>query len=395
MNLLESFRIAIEGIWANKMRSGLTMLGIVIGITSVIAVNTLGEGGQQAIVSEIEKFGAASFNVMVDWNTKEEHTNQDLTVEDTEILTKASPYIDKMVPLNYASAEIQGPKKTERTSINATGADFLAIQPNIKLVKGRFISKDDDLEKRAVVVLDSQTASSLFKNQNPIGQRVRMYNTSVVVIGVVQEDKFRFDMSQGGTAYIPIRFHQTFLDEPYVSSLLGKASSKETVDLAMQQAKNYLNRKHDHKNHYRVNSLQQEVAQFNQMTDTLTLVFSVIAGISLFVGGIGVMNIMLVSVTERTREIGIRKALGARRKDILIQFLIESVIVCLIGGAVGVVLGVGAAALIAQFANLPPFLAWDSVFLAFGFSSAIGIFFGLYPANKAAKLDPIEALRYE
>ncbi|HZG14395.1 MAG TPA: ABC transporter permease [Candidatus Bathyarchaeia archaeon] len=395
MNLLESFRIAIEGIWANKMRSGLTMLGIVIGITSVIAVNTLGQGGQQALVNEVEKFGATSFNVMVDWNSKEEFKNQDLTVEDTEILTKASPYIEKMVPLNYGSANIQGPKKTEATNIMATGADYLAIQSNIKLVKGRFITKDDDLEKRAVVVLDDQAATSLFKNQNPVGQRVRMYNTSVVVIGVVKEDKFRFDMSQSGTAYIPIRFDQTFQDEPYVSSLLGKASSKETVELAMQQTKNYLNRKHNHTDHYMVRSLQQELSQLNQMTDILTLVFSVIAGISLFVGGIGVMNIMLVSVTERTREIGIRKALGAQRKDILIQFLIESVIVCLIGGTVGVILGIGAAAIVTYFAGLPPFMAWDSVFLAFGFSSAIGIFFGLYPANKAAKLDPIEALRYE
>ncbi|MGC5328263.1 ABC transporter permease [Brevibacillus sp. SYSU BS000544] len=395
MNLLESFRIAIDGIWANKMRSGLTMLGIIIGITSVIAVNTLGEGGQQAIVKEIEKFGASSFNVIVDWNSKEEYKNQDLTIEDTEILTKASSFIEKMVPLNYGNADIQGPKKSERTHIIATGADYLDIQSNIRLVKGRFLSRDDDIEKRSVVVLDAQTAKALFKNQNPVGKRVRMYNTSVVVIGVVQEDKFRFDMSQSGTAYIPIRFHQTFMEEPYVSSFLGKASSKETVDQASQQTKNYLNRKHGHKDHYMVRSLQQEVSQFNQMTDMLTLVFSVIAGISLFVGGIGVMNIMLVSVTERTREIGIRKALGAQRRDILIQFLIESVIVCLIGGAVGVLLGIGLAAIIAKFANLPPFLAWDSVFLAFGFSSAIGIFFGLYPANKAAKLDPIEALRYE
>lgn len=395
MNLLESFRIAIDGIWANKMRSGLTMLGIIIGITSVIAVNTLGEGGQQAIVKEIEKFGASSFNVMVDWNSKEEYKNTDLTIEDTEILTKASPFIEKMVPLNYGSVDIQGTKKSERTNIVATGADYLDIQSNIRLVKGRFISRDDDIEKRSVVVLDAQTAKALFKNQNPVGKRVRMYNTSVVVIGVVQEDKFRFDMSQSGTAYIPIRFQQTFMEEPYVSSFLGKASSKETVDQATQQTKNYLNRKHGHKDHYMVRSLQQEVSQFNQMTDMLTLVFSVIAGISLFVGGIGVMNIMLVSVTERTREIGIRKALGAQRRDILIQFLIESVIVCLIGGAVGVLLGIGLAAIIAKFANLPPFLAWDSVFLAFGFSSAIGIFFGLYPANKAAKLDPIEALRYE
>lgn len=395
MNLLECFYTAIDGIWANKLRSSLTMLGIIIGITSVIAVNTLGAGGQQMIVKEMEKFGTTSFNVMVDYNTKEQVDNQDLTVEDAAVLAKASPAIDKMVPINYDRRSVQGVKDSKQVSIIATQADYLKIQGNLEMKKGRFITDADDQDQRAVIVLDEQAAKDLFPNRNPIGQRVRVFNSSVVVIGVIHEDKFSLDKGQTGTGYIPIRFHQSFMEEPYVSYLMGKASSKETIDQAMQQSKSYLNRKHGLKDAYYTSSLMQQVSQVNQMTDILTLIFSIIAGISLFVGGIGVMNIMLVSVTERTREIGIRKALGARRRDILIQFLIESVIVCLIGGTIGVILGLGAAALISLIADLPPFLAWDSVFLAFGFSSAIGIFFGLYPANKAAKLDPIEALRYE
>ncbi len=395
MNLAESFRTALEGIWSNKLRSSLTMLGIIIGITSVIAVTALGEGGQKAVVSEIEKFGQNSFNIYVDWDSKEQPSPEDLTVEDAEVLQKISPSIEAIVPFNFGSGSLKGPKKEEAVNLYATTADILKVQPTVKVVKGRFFSVADDKELRPVIVLEEELAKKLFGQMNPVGQRVRLKNTSVVVIGVYREDKFRFDQSQRLSAYIPIRFEQSFYEEPFVSSLQGKAVSKETVDQAMQHATQYLNRKHGHKNHYMARSMQQNIEEFNNLTGTLTLVFSVIAGISLFVGGIGVMNIMLVSVTERTREIGIRKALGARRKDILVQFLIESVIVCLIGGLIGVVLGLSAAALISHFAKLPPLLSWNSVFIAFGFSSAIGIFFGLYPANKAAKLDPIEALRYE
>ncbi|MDA5109100.1 ABC transporter permease [Brevibacillus thermoruber] len=395
MNIWESFRSALEGIWANKMRSGLTMLGIVIGITSVIAVTALGEGGQKAIVSEMEKFGQNSFNVFVDFDSKEEHAPDDLTVEDADVLSKISPNIEHIVPMNQTTAMLKGPKKEERVNLYATTADFPKVQPTVKVSRGRFFSAADDKELRAVVVLEEELAAKLFGRMNPLGQRVRMGSTSLVVIGTFKEDKFRFDMEQSYSAYVPIRFDQSRYEEPWVSYLIGKATDKESVNAAMQQSIQYLSRKHQKEGHYRAVSMQQQVSQFNQVTGTLTMVFSVIAGISLVVGGVGVMNIMLVSVTERTREIGIRKALGARRRDILVQFLIESVIVCLIGGLIGVLLGLGTAALISYFAKLPPLMSWHSVFIAFAFSSAIGIFFGLYPANKAAKLDPIDALRYE
>ncbi len=395
MNFLEALRTAIDGIWANKMRSGLTMLGIIIGITSVIAVNTLGEGGQKAITSEMEKFGQNSFNIYTDWESKEEHSNDDLTVEDAETLSRISPYIERLVPYNQSNSIVKGPKKEERVNVYSTTAHYLEIQPTVKISKGRFFSEADDKELRAVIVLEDELAKKLFGQMNPLGQRVRMGDNSLVVIGTYKEEKFRFDMSQTYGAYIPIRYDLSFQEEPFVSTLIGKAKDKESVEAAMKQATQYLSRKHQKENHYRSFSMQEQVNQFNQLTGTLTIIFSVIAGISLVVGGVGVMNIMLVSVTERTREIGIRKALGARRRDILMQFLIESLIVCLIGGLIGVLLGLGAAALVSYFAQLPPLLSWNSIFIAFGFSSAIGIFFGLYPANKAAKLDPIEALRYE
>ncbi|MGE5705006.1 MAG: ABC transporter permease [Clostridia bacterium] len=395
MNLWESLRIAVEGIWANKLRSGLTMLGIIIGITSVIAVTTLGQGGQQAVVKEIEKLGTNTFNVYVNWNSSEEKDDTDLTIEDAEFLAKTSPYIEHIIPYYSSQGSLRGPKKEVQGNLVSSNGDFLALNPNIEVVKGRFYTKDDVKESRTVIVLDTEMAKDLFGNQSPLGHRVVVNNSSLVVVGVVKEAKFRFDQSQINSAYLPITVHQELNNTRQVFSLTGKAKSKETLQQAMDQSVKYLNRVHEHKDHYMVRSLEQEVAQFNQLTGMLTLIFSVIAGISLLVGGIGVMNIMLVSVTERTREIGIRKALGAKRRNILMQFLIESVIVCLIGGVIGMLLGSGCAMIISHFAGLPPTISWESVAIAFGFSSAMGIFFGIYPANKAAKLDPIEALRYE
>lgn len=395
MNLLESLRTALEGVWANKLRSGLTMLGIIIGIAAVIAVMAIGQGGQKRIIGEIEKVGVNLFAVFVDHNSEEEFSERDLNVEDAKKLAELSPYIDKMVAESSTVATVKGPNDKKRASLRGTEFDSLAIQSNVEVTKGRFFNEAEDKEGRAVIVLDEELAAGLFGREDPIGKRVQINNSSAVVVGLAKESKFFLDSGQTKPAYVPIRFLMRAFDRVEVSYLQGKAVSKEEVGQAMEQAKRYLNRVHGHKNHYASESLDQVTEQVNKVTGILTLIISLIAGISLLVGGIGVMNIMLVSVTERTREIGIRKALGARRKDILIQFLIESVIICLIGGTIGTLLGIGGATLISYFAKMPPLISWSTVLVAFLFSSAIGIFFGLYPANKAAKLDPIEALRYE
>jgi putative ABC transport system permease protein len=204
-----------------------------------------------------------------------------------------------------------------------------------------------------------------------------------------------WNRQQDKSAYIPIVNLQIQYGLKIVDTVMVKAKSKETRQIAMDQASKYLNRKHNKEDYYRINSPESMISESNTFSKTLTTVFSSVAGISLLVGGIGVMNIMLVSATERTREIGIRKALGALRRDILLQFLIESLIVCLIGGTIGVLLGVGIAAIISLLVQLPPVVSWESIFTAFGFSCVIGIFFGIYPANKAARLNPIDALRYE
>lgn len=395
MSFWESIRLAFSGIWANKLRSGLTMLGIIIGIAAVITVMAIGETGQQLIITELESIGANLFSVRVDWNSEEEHTSRDLTIEDADHLVRLSPYIDKMVAITYAQDMVRGPDDQKNVFLTGTGSSFIDIRGNIEVVQGRFFTEIEDKEGRAVIVLEQELARELFGQINPLGQRVRIANTSAVVIGLVHEGKLQFDTSEQRHAFLPIRFLQRIYNNNYVSYLEGQAISKEVISQAMQQTVQYLNRKNNHTNHYRTDSLDQQMKEINQVTGIMRLVISSIAGISLIVGGIGVMNIMLVSVTERTREIGIRKALGARRKDILLQFLIESVIISLIGGGLGVVIGVGGAVLLALAWGAPPFISIKTILIAFIVSSAIGIFFGLYPANKAAKLDPIEALRYE
>ncbi|GIO03634.1 ABC transporter permease [Brevibacillus halotolerans] len=396
MNLIESFRIAIDGIWSNKLRSILTMLGIIIGIASVIAIMTMGKGGKSMMTSQFGNVTDAKFTAMVSWETEEAVKDDDLTIDDAVTLERINPYIKNVMAQIYGAGTIKDKKKDISAQIYGTTGNFLEVNSSYKIEKGRFYTRDDDKEQRDVVVLDKGLADKLFPQGNAVGNRIYMSDASFVVIGVLKNDMQGF---MGGgmqdLVYMPARTYLNHNEKATVNMFHIQAKSNATIQAGMDFTKQYLNRVHKHKDHYMVKNSADDLKEITKMLDMLTMVFSVIAGISLLVGGIGVMNIMLVSVTERTREIGIRKALGAKKRDILTQFLIESIIVCLIGGGVGVALGLGLASIIISFAGMPPVTSWESILIAFGFSSAIGIFFGIYPANKAAKLDPIEALRYE
>lgn len=393
MNLLESFRTALEGIGTNKLRATLTMSGIIIGIMSVIAVITLGNGSQQAYTDQLEKLGATNFTVTILWGQGSKLS--DLTVEDAYALPQQSPYIEAAVPFLDLFGTIRGPKKGKDASIQGTNEDLLKVQPNLKLVAGRYFTAKEAREGKPVIVLTEKLAAGLFGREDPIGKRLTYKTASVIVIGVVREAKLMIDAGRAEGAYMPITFLHNMDGFRYVQTITVKAKSKETMEAAKRHTEKYLNRRHDRENYYQIDSIENALGEMDSFSGTLTTIFSVAAGIALFVGGIGVMNIMLVSVTERTREIGIRKALGARYGDIMLQFLIESMIVCLIGGTIGVLLGIGTAMFASQYVEVPPLLSWESIVIAFGFSSAIGIFFGLYPAHKAARLHPIDALRYE
>ncbi|OUQ86945.1 peptide ABC transporter permease [Brevibacillus brevis] len=395
MNLLESFRTAMEGIGTNKLRATLTMSGIIIGIMSVIAVMTLGNGSQQAYTEQLEKLGATNFSVYFGWDPSQGSKLTDLTVEDAYALPQQSPYIEEAVPFLSLYGTIRGPKKGQNASIQGTNEDLLKVQPSLKMVAGRYFTTKEVTEGKPVIVLTEKLAAGLFGREDPIGKRLTYKTASAVVIGVIREAKLMVDNGRSEGAYMPITFLHNLDGMKMVHTVTVKAKSKETMEAAKRHTEKYLNRRHDRENYYQIDSIENALGEMDSFSGTLTTIFSVAAGIALFVGGIGVMNIMLVSVTERTREIGIRKALGARYGDIMQQFLIESMIVCLIGGTIGVLLGIGTAMFASQYVKVPTLLSWESIVIAFGFSSAIGIFFGLYPAHKAARLNPIDALRYE
>ncbi|WP_161821762.1 ABC transporter permease, partial [Sporotomaculum syntrophicum] len=239
---------------------------------------------------------------------------------------------------------------------------------------------------------DEALADEIIGRSEPVGNIIRIGSTPFKVVGVVAKGDSILGFSEEPRVFIPSRSWQNMFGT-YINSLEGSAVSREKVQETMMQAVKVLERRHRSSAQYVSYSMEQEMQSANQVTGIMTLIIGAIAGISLLVGGIGVMNIMLVSVTERTREIGIRMAVGARRKDILTQFLIESVVLCLIGGIIGMLLGVGGAFLIAKLANWPPLVSWWTMLIAFTFSAAVGIIFGILPANKAAKMNPIEALR--
>lgn len=393
MSTWESVLMALEGLRTNKMRSALTMLGIVIGIAAVIAVVAIGQGGRTLLMSEIEKFGTNIFNIYVDFYSDNPATKRDFAMEDVEVVKSLVPGVRGLTPSQDSMATVRSAKKGKMSRIQGSNGDY-ARMTDIRMARGRFFSNADTKADRKVIVLDEKLSEDLFGKDDPMGQRVTINNIQLSVIGIAG-NKSSFLMGGISTAYLPFGVWQKVTNQDVIMGLQGQPYPGEDIKTVMNQAVKVLERRHNNKGRYVSATMEQSVDIVNKITGVMTVIVSSIAGISLFVGGIGVMNIMLVSVTERTREIGIRKALGARRQDIMLQFLIEALVICTIGGVIGIIIGIGGAFLVATFAKWPPLVSWTTVIIAFLFSSAVGIFFGLYPASKAAKMDPIEALRYE
>lgn len=398
MNLWESLLVALDGIRANKLRSGLTVLGIVIGIAAVIAVVAIGQGGRAVLLTELEGFGTNIFAVHLDWREDpmgEMRTGREFTEQDLAAIREAVYEVRYLAPVSARTTTVRGPRNQRIVQVIGTGADYAAIR-NLEVARGRFLSASDQAGDRRVAVLDGELAREIFGRQDPLGQRVTINEVPALVVGVLEEKKSFLDFMGTKYVYVPLRTWQYTFDEPAVIHQIEAAmADREQVADAMQKTITILERRHDAAGRYMGSSLEQEMEIVGQVTGIITLVVGAIAGISLFVGGVGVMNIMLVSVAERVREIGVRMAVGARRRDILAQFLIEAVVLCLLGGLVGVVIGVGGALLVAKLANWPPLVSWWTVLLAVVFSGTVGVFFGIYPANQAARLNPIEALRRE
>ncbi|WHH59294.1 ABC transporter permease [Petroclostridium sp. X23] len=403
MNFLECIRVATSCIWQNKMRSILTMLGIIIGIASVVAVVSVMQGGQVEINKSLEKFGTNRIIIQLNWREQDKITSRDfITYDDIDAIKQFGDEIVGVSPIiNYSSTAKLDSKK-EELMINGVSPDHILIE-NLEIVKGRFISESDYKGNREIIVIDEKLAKKLFNTVDVVGKQFNIVignrNTSVTICGVIKalDSTLGSALMEGSrsTVYMPITTVNRMYYNNYLYALSVKVANRNNIDEMGKKIVSLLHRRHHNTDKYIVENLTQAINQFNQFSNTFTLIIAVIAGISLFVGGIGIMNIMLVSVTERTREIGIRKSLGANREDILIQFLIEAVIISLMGGVLGMLTGVGIAYAISQAAKWPPVFSIFNIGLAFMVTTIIGIIFGVYPAYKAAKLDPIEALRYE
>lgn len=396
MNLIENIRIALEGIFANKMRSFLTMLGIIIGVASVIAVAAIGQGGRQALQMEMERFGSNRFVIYYSGSQDRPITWLDnFTEMDIKSIQEVSPAVSIIVPVSYERSNVSVGSRETETNVRGTLDTYPLIEP-IKLEKGRFFSEEENRAARHVTVINRELADKLFPESDSLGQRIVVNNLPVTVIGVIGSDKSAFGLDDSRLLmYLPIKSFANIFGNLWIDNLHGRAVNQDRVQEAIEQSIAILERRHRVEDKYKAYNMESEIEMANKITGIVALIIGSIASISLLVGGIGVMNIMLVSVTERTREIGIRKALGASHSDIMVQFLIESIVISLIGGIIGMILGLGGAVLISVIAKWPPLASWRMVMLAFLFSGSIGVFFGIYPANKAAKLDPIEALRYE
>lgn len=397
MNWLEMILVALDGIWVNKLRSSLTVLGIIIGVASVILVLTLGQGGQKKIMNEMEAMGSNVFVVYVSQPEDGDYNRYKLTTEECKILRESIDGIKALVPMAYSNPQVQSRRKKESCTLVGTESGFNKIR-NISMVKGRFINQNDDAAARKVIVINQKMSDDLFGvGGDALGQVITVDQTPVMICGIFKTDTGMMEGSPRPLAYIPINLYLDIFPTGGVYEMDGSAVSKEQVEPVTKKVLKYLEIRHNAigKKAFMVFNMEKELQSANKVMSIITAIISAIAGISLLVGGIGVMNIMLVSVTERTREIGIRMAIGARRQDIMKQFLIEALVLSFLGGIIGVIIGLGGGAIICLVAKIPFTVSISTILLAFIFSSVVGIFFGLYPANRAAKLDPIEALRYE
>ncbi|HEU5314840.1 MAG TPA: ABC transporter permease [Chloroflexota bacterium] len=415
MSLTESIRISLGALGANKMRSILTMLGVIIGVGAVIALMSIGTGVQRMVTDQIKSMGSNLLFITPGSQSQGGVRTQagsapTLTDEDAQAIMQAAlPQIAAVAPEAQSGGQVVASGQNTFSRISGVTPQYEQVR-NFKVAEGEFISQANIESRSLVAVLGATTAQNLFPGGDPVGQTVRVNQLNLRVIGVLESKGSGALGNQDDVILAPLTMVQGRLNRARtarggqtVNTIYVQLvdESPETSAAAVQAIGDLLRERHRvAQDDFTIRSQQDLISSLNQITGMMTLFLGSIAGISLLVGGIGIMNIMLVSVTERTREIGIRKAIGAKRRDILMQFLIEATVVSVLGGALGILIGGGGSRLLnglpmGNGQTLTTVVSPDAIIMSFTVSALIGLFFGVYPAVKASRLNPIEALRYE
>ncbi len=405
MNLRESVGIALGGVRANKLRSFLTLLGTIIGVASVIAVVSFVEGMNRYVTEKILNAGANVFAVdkygLIMSREAFDIANRrpDVTLDDADALRAGVAHASLVVAMSEGRENVRFRGKVMKAvNLHGRGAGYDVVD-DIAIEDGRHLSEFDDRQRRPVCVIGPEVAEELFEQLDPIGHDIRVGDRNFEIVGVTKAKGKLMGQSQDRFVTIPVQSFKKFFQERGSLTVGIKSVDEASLPLAQQEARNIMRaRRHQRPGQpdaFGITTSDTFLQLYHAVTGGLFVVTIGVAAISLLVGGIVIMNIMLVSVTERTREIGIRMALGARRRDILSQFLVESTTLSLSGGLVGIVLGGGLALLVGAISPLPAALSLPAVLMGILMSTGVGVFFGSYPAVRAARLDPIEALRYE
>lgn len=406
MNYTNLFRIAIRALGNNKMRGFLTMLGIIIGVASVITMLAIGQGSKRSIRAQISEMGSNMIMIHPGADRRggvrlDASEMESLKLEDYDAIVRETRYVSACSPsVNSGGQAIFG-ANNHPTSVYGVNTDYLDIR-KYSVSEGEMFSEEDILDAAKVCVVGKTIVDNLFTNgENPVGQVIRFGKIPFQIVGVLTSKGYNtMGMDQDDLILAPYTtIQKRVLAVTHLQSIYCSALSEEQTEKAEEEISGLLRRNHKlgagDADDFNIRSQQELSSMMNSTSDMMTVLLACIAGISLLVGGIGIMNIMYVSVTERTREIGLRMSIGAKGRDILAQFLIEAILISVTGGLIGVLLGIGASWVVKWAANWPVYVEWYSVVLSFAVCTVTGIFFGWYPAQKASNLDPIEAIRYE
>ncbi len=415
LNPLETFKIAWRSIRGNVLRSILTTLGVVIGVGAVVALISIGNGVTSNITSNLSSFGTNLLSIRPGSSGRGGHpglvragTTQSITVKDAEVINDLSdPRIAALAPYIQSSQQVKAGSSNTNSTVIGTWPGYLTAR-DLEVENGSFFTDEEVRRRQRAAVIGYDLVSDLFpgsSSKDVIGQSIKINNTPYKIMGILAEQGVSTFSNPNTNIFIPLDTYfqrikrEEYKGEPIVNAIYVKSEDKDVLDALQADLTQVIALEHDvlepEKYDFNIRNQANTLDTVNSVLTTLTIFLGAVAGISLLVGGIGIMNIMLVSVTERTREIGVRKALGARQRDILTQFLIESIVLSGGGGIIGILTGILIAFVAANLAGFPFLLSPMSIVLAFGFSVAVGVFFGYYPARRAAKLDPVASLRYE